>query len=69
MPVDPKGTTPGLNPGSKPVEGTVNMKCRNPKCKSITSTEIRLPNKSQRVYRCTKCGYTWTINVGGFLDI
>jgi len=69
MPVDPKGTSPGLKPGTKPDEKTINMKCRNPKCKSITSTEIKLPNKNQRVYRCVKCGHTWVINVGGHLDI
>lgn len=69
MPADPRGTTPGLAPSAKPSEAVINLKCRNPKCKSITATEIKIPNKSQRIYRCTKCGHTWTISVGGNIDI
>lgn len=69
MPIDPRGTTPGLSPQAKLEEKVINMKCRNRKCTSITATEIKIQNKSQRVYRCTECGNTWFINVGGNIDI
>lgn len=69
MPVDPRGTTPGLAPQAKPQEDVVNLKCRNPKCRSISATEIKIPNKGTRIYRCTKCSHTWTIAVGGQIDI
>lgn len=69
MPVDPKGTTPGLTPQAKPQAKPINLKCRNPKCNNISATEIKIPNASQRIYRCTKCGHTWTITVGGQINI
>jgi transposase-like protein len=70
MPIDPRGTTPGLTPAAKPDENLINLKCRNPKCTNITATEIKVPNrKGIRIYCCTKCGHTWTISVGGQIDI
>lgn len=68
MPIDPTGTTPGLALQAQPDPNVVNMKCRNRKCKSITATQIKVPSQ-QRVYRCTKCGHTWSIVVGGNIDI
>ena len=66
MTFDPAGNTPGLAPGAKAEEKVHNMKCRNPKCDSITATEIKIEgNAGQRVYRCTECGHPMPIGVGG----
>jgi DNA-directed RNA polymerase subunit M/transcription elongation factor TFIIS len=48
----------------KPAQPTVSLKCRNPKCKSITAIEIPY-QPGTRLYRCVKCNNTWTASVGG----
>lgn len=67
MPIDPKGTTPqAVPPTVQPEE--VNMKCK--KCDSTTAIEVKYPGQGgRRMYRCTKCPFTWGINVGGFVDV
>lgn len=68
MPVDPKGTTPGLA-NQAAANKPVNMKCRNPKCDCISATAIPVKNLSQKVFRCTECGYVWSISIGGSIDL
>ncbi len=69
MPVDPAGTTPGLQPDTPPKQ-LVNLKCRNTNCDSIEAEIIKIPGQeSQRLYRCTKCSHTWGINVGGSVNL
>ncbi len=69
MSVDPKGTAPGLSPQTKVDQQVIHMKCRNPKCNSITAVEIKIPRSMSRVYRCTDCGYVHTVSVGGAVDL
>lgn len=47
----------------------VSLKCRNPKCDSITAEVIPHPYPGSRMYRCVRCKHTWAINVGGQLDL
>jgi hypothetical protein len=69
MPNDPTGTTPGLAGQTEPEPETVNMKCKNQSCDSITAIEIKHPGSpGMRMYRCTKCHATRGINVGGSVD-
>ena len=64
MSVDPTGTTPGL--AAKPEVKELNMKCKNPKCDSITATELKIgAQPGTHVYRCTKCGHTHRVALGG----
>ena len=66
MPIDPGGTTPGLANKAKPAEKIHNIKCRGRNCTSITATEIKIEGGGGlRVYRCTECGRTLPVNVGG----
>ncbi len=66
MPIDPRGTTPGLASKAKPTETLHNMKCKNTACSSITATEIKIEGgQGLRVYRCIECGHTMPVNVGG----
>jgi len=67
--IDPAGTTPGLV-GQAQEQKTVNMKCKNGGCDSITAVEVILPVPShQRVYRCTKCHRSWGATVGGGVNL
>lgn len=56
-----RGVTPELG------EKTINMKCHNPKCSSITAVELKIPKggNSNRLYQCTRCHFTWSVSVGG----
>jgi hypothetical protein len=68
MSIDPQGTAPGLSPGAKPQEKTINLKCRNTgRCDGMQATEIKVPSglHGRRIYRCTKCNHTWGVPVGG----
>lgn len=67
MSIDPKGTQPGL--AKKPDEPeTHHMKCRNPKCGCMTATEMKIGGgPGQHVYRCTKCGHSWGVALGGYV--
>jgi len=68
--VDPAGTTPGLSKRAKEEPVPVQLKCRNPKCDSITAQEVHLQNAGgQRLYRCTKCGHSWGVNTGGSVNL
>lgn len=74
MSVDPKGVQPGLAPQARPQETVHHLKCRNPKCTSMTATEIRIvrsntKNGGQRIYRCTECSHSWGINTGGSFNL
>lgn len=44
------------------------MKCRNDTCDSITVVEVPYA-EGTRMYRCTKCGHTRPVQVGGQMDI
>lgn len=70
---DPSATTPGLANPEKKDPDTVNMRCRNAQnCDGIEATEIKIggaEHAGQRVYRCVKCGHTWSLMVGGHLSI
>jgi transposase-like protein len=67
MPIDPKGTSPQAVPQMAQPE-THNMKCK--RCDSMTAFEMKFPNSGgRRMYRCTKCNFTWSIVVGGSIDI
>lgn len=69
MPIDPTSTKPGLPP-TQNEPPPVHMKCRNPNCDSITAVEIKLQGQgSARLYRCTKCGATRSITVGGSVEL
>lgn len=76
MSINQKGVAPGLVPGAQAKPATVNMRCEDAKCDSIEATEIQIfeqargaPSPSQRVYRCTKCGRTRSVNVGGHISL
>lgn len=49
-------------------EKTVNMKCRNPKCSSITAVELPY-RPGTHMYRCTKCNHTKVVATGGSFNI
>ena len=67
MSIDPKGTAPGLQ--KEPEESVVNIACRAPKCKSITATVLNInAAPGTHVYRCTECGYTKGVTVGGVVN-
>jgi hypothetical protein len=68
MPIDPKGTTPGLVP-EQPKPETVNMRCRRGSCQSIQATIVKIPGSAARMYRCCECGHMWGINLGGSVDL
>lgn len=67
MPIDPRGTAPGLSPGAKPQEKVLNLKCRDRRCDGMTAIQIEVPSglHGRRIYRCTKCNHTWGVPVGG----
>lgn len=69
---DPKGITPGLAPKAEIKPALVSMRCKNVlfECDSMEATEVKIdgaPHVGQRVYRCTKCGHTMAVVVGGGL--
>lgn len=67
MSIDPTSTTPGLK--KDPKDDVVNMSCRNPKCDSITAKILNInAAPGNHVYRCTECGYTKGIAVGGAVN-
>jgi len=72
--VDQTGTKPGLATSTKP-EKVLNLKCPAHGCKSLTAFEITVVNPNARVashartYQCTKCNTTWSLQVGGHIDI
>lgn len=56
------------------IEGrkVINIKCRNPKCNSMTAVEIPIPgteNGGQRLYQCTECSRPLPVNVGGAVNL
>ena len=68
MPIDPKGTKPGVVPVVQEPE-TVNMKCRKVGCTSISAVIVNIGASPVRMYRCTVCGGMWGINVGGSINL
>ncbi len=65
MPVDPKSTTPGVVPQSKP-DNVVLMKCKSETCDSMSAVVVDISSDPhQRMYRCVKCHRSTGINVGG----
>lgn len=71
MSIDPKGVTPGLAQTTTAPE-TVNLKCK--KCPSITATIVATGDDASsmnhnRWYKCAECGYSWALNVGGFVNL
>lgn len=64
MPIDSKGTRPGLTP-EKEAPPTVFMRCKNDSCGSNEAIEMVIPgNDGIRLYRCAKCHRTSTVGVG-----
>lgn len=74
MSIDPKGVAPGLAPQA-PADQTINLKCRNPHCDSMSAVKVNLgaPDgpiaPSNRLYRCVKCNHQWGLSAGGFLNL
>lgn len=51
-----------------PPQKTVHIKCKNPKCDSITMVEM--PYKpGSRLYSCVKCRWPLAVTVGGKMDV
>jgi hypothetical protein len=70
MPVDPKGTAPGLAKSNEEPE-QVHMSCKNKDCDSILAVEMKIPGQSasSRLYQCVKCKMTRSIPVGGAVNL
>jgi hypothetical protein len=71
MPIDPAGTTPGLQPKTEEIP-TINLRCKSyPSCDSLLAIEVKLPgaHPANRMYRCVKCQRTWGIAVGGSFNL
>lgn len=76
MSFDPKGTEPGLTSASSKQAEILHMKCRKENCKSLRATEVTQTSNVEnagapnlRIYRCAECGSTWSVAVGGFVNI
>lgn len=68
MPIDIKGTAPGLvNSPEKPKE--IFLKCRNANCSSKKAIDVSVPGVPGHRYQCVVCKHTWSINIGGSVDI
>jgi len=71
MPIDPAGTTPGLQQKEEPPK-RVNIRCKNyPDCDSIQAIEIEYAGQKggSRLYQCCKCHRTWSVAVGGSVEL
>lgn len=70
MPIDPKGTAPGVVPSAAEPEH-IHMSCKSEDCDSIMAIEMKVPNQSpsERLYQCVKCKRTWGIAVGGSVNL
>jgi len=70
MPVDPKGTAPGLQPVAPNELPKVHIKCKNQSCSSIVAIEIKAGGQSgpRRLYQCVSCKTTWGVPVGGSVE-
>ena len=75
MTFDPKGTEPGLAATAQEKINIIHLKCRSERCNSMQATEIVQPVNMEnagaphnRVYRCVKCGVTWSASVGGYVS-
>lgn len=68
---DPQGTDQVKAPSNAEGKKVINIKCRNPKCSSITAVEIAIPGTDggQRLYQCTECGRPLPVNVGGAVNL
>lgn len=65
MPIDSKGTTPGLT-HKQEQPPLINMRCKNPDCDSIVAIELKVAGQdSLRLYQCCKCKQTRGVSVGG----
>lgn len=53
----------------QPALKEVSMKCKNPKCASITAVEVPYPAPGTNLYRCVKCNHTWPVTVGGQMNL
>jgi transposase-like protein len=66
MPIDPKGTQPGLTEPAVEKIPEVNLRCRNEKCNSIRARDVTPPSVTNaKRYQCVVCGYTWGVQTGG----
>lgn len=70
---DPQDGAPRVKmPTNMAGKKIINLKCRNPRCASITAVEIVIPgteNGGQRLYQCTECGRPLPVNVGGAVNL
>jgi len=71
MPIDPAGTTPGLQPPQAEDPPKVHLKCKNASCNSILAIEMKFAGQpgGRRMYQCVKCHLTWGVPVGGSVDL
>ncbi len=70
MPIDQKGTSPGLTAPPADAQKKVNMACRKPYCTGTEAVEVTPANIGGRhMYMCTKCRHTWGIYTGGSFDL
>ena len=68
MPIDLKGTEPGLvSAPEKPKE--IALKCRNTACNSKRAIDVSVAGVPGHRYQCVVCKHTWSIYLGGSLDI
>lgn len=74
--VDFAGVKPGLSGTVKDARKTVSMKCRNDRCSSKDAFEVNIQGNHSnagaphsRGYQCARCRTTWTVGVGGFVNI
>lgn len=70
MPIDPSGTAPGLV-DAEVVKEKVHVRCRNPNCDSILAFAIKVAggNPANRMFQCCECKRTWSVSVGGVIEL
>ena len=70
MPIDPKGTKPGLTPQTDEPK-QVHIKCKNDGCDSILAIIVEIPGMpaGTHLYRCVQCHRQWGIRTGGNIDL
>lgn len=70
MPIDLAGITPGLQK-TEEAPKKVDIRCKSyPDCNSIQAIEVNYAgNKGSRLYQCCKCHRTWSVAVGGSVDL
>lgn len=65
MPIDPKGTEPGLATPAETPKPELMMACANG-CGGKKAVEVgaQQPGQTNRIYQCVGCKKTWSVPVG-----